>query len=118
VYIPLLGGPVGDAVAARISNVTLQCPAHLDAEILSACGWLHRSAALTAPGVTSMLARLADAPIERHSVAHLLLGAWTRRSKLRFADALYVELASTLDLPLVTTDRRLKSTGVADIVTA
>jgi predicted nucleic acid-binding protein len=114
----LLGGPVGDAVAARISDVTLHCPAHLDAEILSALGRLHRSNALTAPAVTSMLTRLADAPIERHSVADLLLGAWGRRRRLRLADALYVELANTLDLLLVTTDRRLKPTGVADVVTA
>lgn len=63
-----------------------------------------------------MLARLAAAPIQRHPVTGVLLGAWARRHQLRLADAVYVELATSLDLPLVTTDRRLRPVPVAEVV--
>jgi len=60
---------------------------------------------------------LTEAPIERHPLSPLLLGAWRRRKNLRLVDALYVELASQLDLPLLTTDTRLASaTRVAELV--
>jgi predicted nucleic acid-binding protein len=49
-------------------------------------------------------------------VTSLLLGAWARRDQLRLADALYVELAATRALALVTTDRRLHAVAGADVV--
>ncbi|MDQ6773238.1 MAG: VapC toxin family PIN domain ribonuclease, partial [Candidatus Dormibacteraeota bacterium] len=52
----LLGGPVGDAVAARISGHGLHGPAHLDAESLSALGRLHRAGEVDAAAVGTMLA--------------------------------------------------------------
>jgi predicted nucleic acid-binding protein len=113
----LLGGPIGDAVAARVSSCVLHCPAHLDAEALSALGRLHRAGELTADTVGSLLNRLATAPVVQHPVAELLAGTWARRSNLRLADALYVELASALRLPLVTTDARLQPVQLADVVT-
>lgn len=114
----LLGGPVGDAVADRISGHTLHGPAHIDAESLSALGRLHRAGKLDTAAANTMLARLAGAPIVRHPLARLLLGAWAMRTSLRLADALYVELARSLDLHLVTTDARLKPVRLADVVTA
>jgi predicted nucleic acid-binding protein len=113
----LLGGPLGDAVAARLSAHVLHGPAHLDADSLSALGRLHRAGKLTADAVGTLLNRLASAPVVRHPVAELLAGAWARRSNLRPADALYVELASALRLPLVTTDARLQPVPLADVVT-
>ncbi len=65
-----------------------------------------------------MLGELAVAPIRRHSVTDLVLGAWARRDQLRLVDALYVELAVTQGLPLVTTDGRLREVPAADVVTA
>jgi len=47
-----------------------------------------------------------------------VLGAWARRDQLRLADALYVELAVSLGLSLITTDRRLHPAPVADVVIA
>jgi predicted nucleic acid-binding protein len=58
------------------------------------------------------------APIERHPVASLLVGAWSRRDRLRLADALYVELAASRALPLITTDRRLRSVRLVEVVVA
>jgi predicted nucleic acid-binding protein len=111
----LLGGPLGTAVAARLRRHQLHAPSHLDAEVLSALGRLHRAALVEAGAVEAMLARLAEAPIRRHPVAPLLAGAWARRHELRLADALYVELAAPAGR-LVTTDRRLRPVPVADVV--
>lgn len=114
----LLGNKVGDAVARRLAGQVLHAPAHAGAEILSALGRLDRAGLVEAGAVETLLGRLAAAPIQRHAVAGLLRGAWARRDGLRLADALYVELATSRDLPLVTTDRRLRPVSVADVVVA
>jgi len=64
------------------------------------------------------LHELAKAPIQRHPVTELLPGAWAQRPELRLVDALYVELAVSRGLPLVTTDRRLHVAPSADVVIA
>jgi len=66
--------------------------------------------------VEPMLRRLAAAPIQRHPVAGPPLGAWARHHQLRLADALYVELAVSRDLPLITADGRLHPVPVAKVV--
>lgn len=113
----LLGNELGLAVAQRIRGHAVHSPAHVDAEVLSALGRLHRAGALQPEHVDSMLRALASAPIHRHPVASLLIGAWGRRHLLRLADAVYVELAMALGVRLVTTDRRLRPVTVADVVT-
>lgn len=114
----LLGNDLGDAVRQRIAGHVLHAPAHVDAEILSALGRLQRAGLVEADVVDTLLRRLAAAPIQRHSVTDLLLGAWARRHRLRLADALYVELATSRDLPLITTDRRLHPVPIAEVVVA
>ena len=112
----LLADVLGDAVAARISGNVLHGPAHLDAEVLSALGRMGRSDLIPDHAIRTMIDRLADAPVVRHPLVGLLLGAWGRRANLRLADALYVELAESLNIMLVTTDQRLRSSHVADVV--
>jgi predicted nucleic acid-binding protein len=112
----LLGNDLGKAVGARLAGHALHAPAHADAEILSALGRLQRAGAVEPDDVEAMLTRLDGAPIERHPVAGLLLGAWSRRHRLRLADALYVELAAARALPLITTDRRLGSVQLVEVV--
>lgn len=114
----LLGNDLGNAVQRRISGHALHAPAHVDAEVLSALGGLQRAATIAADDVETMLRELAAAPIQRHPIPSLLIGAWARRHQLRLADALYVELAFSRGLPLVTTDGRLHPVPVADIVVA
>lgn len=113
----LLANEVGGAVSRRLAGQVLHAPAHVDAEVLSALGRLHRAGELAADDVESKLGELAVAPIQRHAVSELVLGAWARRHQLRLADALSVELAVSRGLPLVTTDRRLRAVPAADIVT-
>ena len=112
----LLANDLGQAVGKRLAGTGLHAPAHVAAEVLSALGRLHRAGDLGADIVEMKLNALAAAPITRHGVDDLLLGAWARRHRLRLADALYVELAAQLDCPLVTTDRRLRDEPVADII--
>lgn len=112
----LLANEMGDAVKRRLAGHVLHAPAHADAEILSALGRLQRAGEVEADSVETMLTRLAAAPMQRHPVADLLAGAWSRRDRLRLADALYVELAAVRDLPLITTDRRLQPVSVAKVV--
>lgn len=86
----------------------MHAPAHLDAEVLSALGRLHRAGEVDESIVTAALNRLDAAPIERHPLASLLKGAWMRRDNQRLVDALYLELAATLgSVPILTTDARL-----------
>lgn len=95
------------AVHARLSRTVMHAPAHFDAEILSALGRMQRAGVLTVTQVDTALQELQQAPVTRHGLAALLAGAWARRDTLRLADALYVELADTAGLVLLTTDERL-----------
>lgn len=103
----LIGTRVGASARIRLRGCELHAPAHLDAEILSALGRLHRAGELDAAAVSAALSELAVAPIARHHLAGLLAGAWSARDRLRLVDALYVELSSALDATLMTTDKRL-----------
>lgn len=107
-----------EAVASRLRRTTLHAPALLDAEVLSALGRLHRAGELTVEDVEAGLARLGTAPLTRHPLPELLSGAWARREELRLTDALYAELATELDTPIVTTDQRLaRGCPIAEAIT-
>lgn len=95
------------AVSARITTTVIHVPAHFDAEVLSALGRLNRAGELTDTDVETALSRLVRAPLTRHPLLNLTKGAWARRAAIRLTDALYVELAEQLDIPLITTDGRL-----------
>lgn len=112
----LLDNELGGAVRRRLAGHALHAPAHLDTEVLSALGRLHRAGDLETEEVGDRLRDLVAAPIQRHDVSDLLLGTWARRHQLRLADALYVELAVSRALRLVTTDRRLRAAPSVDVV--
>jgi predicted nucleic acid-binding protein len=112
----LLDNELGGAVRQRLAGHALHAPAHLDAEVLSALGRLHRAGDLEAEDVEARLRNLVAAPIQRHNVNDLLIGAWSRRHQLRLVDAWYVQLAVLRDLPLVATDRRLRVVPSVDVV--
>ncbi|CAN5756170.1 type II toxin-antitoxin system VapC family toxin [soil metagenome] len=103
----LIGSEPSRGVARRLQDQAVHVPAHFDAEVLSALGRLQRAALLTPEGVHERLERLSSAAFERHLVPPLLTGAWRRRANVRLLDALYLELAEQLDVPLVSTDVRL-----------
>lgn len=108
VLVDLLAGTDYAAAAAdRLRGTALHAPAHLEAEVLSALGRLHRAGELSAADVDSALTRLASLPMTRHLLGDLLVGAWEHRASIRLVDALYVHLATRMDAPLLTTDQRL-----------
>jgi predicted nucleic acid-binding protein len=113
----LIGTQLGRAVRARMRGHELHGPAHLDAEVLSALGRLHRAGELPADTVTAALRELEAAPIVRHHLSGLLLGAWQARDRLRLVDALYLELGTKLRVVLLTTDARLaRASATAELV--
>lgn len=112
----LLRNEIGRSVRRRIGGHGLHGPAHIDAEVLSALGRLHQAGELEAGDVDEMLRGLAAAPLERHPVTGLSIGAWSRRDRLRLVDAIYVELAEALKLPLITTDTRLHAEPSVEVV--
>jgi predicted nucleic acid-binding protein len=103
----LIGTRLGTEVRRRLRGCELNAPAHIDAEALSALGRLHRADELDAATVSTALSELSLAPIIRHPLTGLLAGAWAARDHLRLVDALYVELSTTLQTTLLTTDARL-----------
>ena len=105
----LVGSDHVALIEARLHDAELHAPGHFDAEVLFALGRLHRASQLTTRQVTERVNLVASSPIVRHPLAPLLTGAWRRRGNLRLVDALYVELASQLDILIVTTDRGLAS---------
>ena len=105
----LVGSDHASSIEARVHDAELNAPGHFDAEVLSALGRLHRASQLTTRQVTDRVNLVASSPIVRHPLAPLLTGAWRRRGNLRLVDAFYVELASQLDMLIVTTDRGLAS---------
>jgi predicted nucleic acid-binding protein len=114
----LIGSEIGTKVRLRLRGSELHAPAHLDAEVLSALGRLHRAGELDVASVSAGLGELAVAPVHRHPLAGLLAGAWAARDQLRLVDALYIELSNSLGLTLVTTDGRLaRASSVAELVT-
>lgn len=112
----LLRTDVGRRIGGRLRGYALHAPAHLDAEVLSAFGRLHRDGRVSAEQAMERLEALTAAPIERHPLPGLLLGAWRRRHSLRLVDAVYVELAERVGSVLLTADRRLASSGAANCV--
>lgn len=103
-----MGTELGALTRERMRGRSLHAPAHLDAEVLSALGRLHRAGHLDTSHVTKALEQLSAAPISRHPLADLLSGAWARRENQRLVDALYVELTHALaPAYLLTTDARL-----------
>jgi predicted nucleic acid-binding protein len=103
----LVGSELGAAVRKRMRGCELHAPAHLDAEMLSALGRLHRAGELSADAVTTALGELESAPITRHPLADLVIGAWRGRDRFHLVDALYVELSEKIRAGLLTTDARL-----------
>jgi predicted nucleic acid-binding protein len=100
----LTGGAQAGRVNARVRSATVHVPAHFDAEVLSALGRLCRVGRLPVNEAPALLDAVTRAPFSREGLPGLLSGAWLRRDGLRLVDALYVELADRLAVPLVTTD--------------
>jgi predicted nucleic acid-binding protein len=100
----MIANDIGMILDVRLERCRLHAPSHVDAAVLEGLACLERASVLSAPEALCHIEALAVAPIERHPVQALLEGAWHRRDGLPLNDALYVELARSLGLTLITTD--------------
>jgi predicted nucleic acid-binding protein len=108
VFVDLATGRRGwRAIAERLIGVAMHAPAHVDVEVMSALARLARAGTLTDQQAQAALDRFRDAPISRHELPQLVVGAWARVDRLRVADALYIELAAMLGIRVLTSDARL-----------
>lgn len=103
--VDALGGHA--ALLDRLDGETLHAPHLLDIEVTSALHRLALGKRIPAAAASSRVDVLARADIRRHPHVPLLPIIWALRDRLAPYDAAYVALAAALDIPLVTTDRRL-----------
>ena len=99
---------IGDAAAARrLGGEELHAPHVIDLEVASALRRLEAAGQVGAGDGGRLLRALERADLHRHAHRPLLSRIWALRGNLSPYDAAYVALAGVLDVPLVTTDRRL-----------
>jgi predicted nucleic acid-binding protein len=97
-----------------ISSRELHAPHLLDVEIIHGLRSAVLGKRLSVERAMSALEDFSALPIRRHGVDRLLMRIWTIRQNITAYDAAYVALAESLDLPLITRDRRLaRSAGHA-----
>jgi predicted nucleic acid-binding protein len=103
-----------ERVAGVIVQRELHAPITVDVEVLHALrkGWV--AGRIFTYVAESVLALLAETEIVRHPVDRFLPRMWSIRHNVSSYDAGYVALAESLNLPLLTRDRRLaRSSGHA-----
>ena len=107
--------PVNEALRDRMQAASeLHAPHLIDVEVLSVLRRLvaGRELSLAAAGVAR--GQFRDLAIERYPHVALSDRMWALRGNLTVYDAAYVALSEGLDLPLITSDRRLaRSSGHA-----
>lgn len=103
----------GAAVADVLAGGALVAPELLPFEAANVLRRLEAGGQL-APETAALADRdLLDLPVQLWPYATLSAGAWRLRGSLTLCDAVYVALASHLDVPLVTLDQRLARTASA-----
>jgi predicted nucleic acid-binding protein len=85
----------------------LAAPHLIDVETLSAIRKKLLRKELTRSAAEAAVADFSDLSVTRYAITDFLLRLWELRRTLTPYDACYVALAEGLDVPLVTTDRRL-----------
>jgi predicted nucleic acid-binding protein len=96
-------------VLDRLAGEDLHAPHLLDVEVVSALRRLVLGDRFDDDRADRVLTILEQADIKRHPHRPLLRAAWSVRGQVSAYDAMYVALAAALDVPLVTTDRKLAS---------
>ncbi len=94
-------------VVDRLVGEDIHVPHLLDVEVASALRRLVSSGRFSEQRATAALNLLRRGDLRRHPHRSLLELMWSLRGQVTAYDAAYVALATALDAPLVTTDRKL-----------
>jgi predicted nucleic acid-binding protein len=100
----LLRTSLGLEIAGVIEDAILLAPELLDVEVLSVLRRAVWRRKLDERRAVLALADLADWQIDRISHAELIQPAWRHRHNVSAYDAMYVVVARTYDVPLLTAD--------------
>lgn len=95
------------AARVALSRQRLAAPHFVDAEVAHAIRGLVRGSKLTSDQGEQVLRAWGDLAVDRLPMLGLLPRVWELRDNLTAHDALFVAAAESLDVPLVTADRRL-----------
>jgi predicted nucleic acid-binding protein len=95
------------SVIARLANENIHAPHLLDVEVTSALGRLVAGGRFDPEKAQAALSILRQGDIRRYPHQPLLGLMWSLRGRVTAYDAAYVALATALEIPLVTTDRKL-----------
>jgi predicted nucleic acid-binding protein len=87
----------------------LWAPHLVDAEVGHVLRRAVAAGEMSASRARGALEDLADMPMRRAGHVGLIERAWGLRANVSFYDGLYVALAERLEMPLITSDRRLSS---------
>lgn len=112
----LLRTSLGLGIANVIEDAMLLAPELLDVEVLSVLRRAVLRHKLDAPRAVLALEDLADWQIDRISHTELIQPAWRHRHNVSAYDAMYVVVARTYDVPLLTADGPLARAPQLDIV--
>jgi predicted nucleic acid-binding protein len=100
----LLGA--GDIIG-RVLRSDVHAPVSIDAEVLHALRRKWIAKVVDDRDAATALTLFQTIMITRHPVTHLVERMWALRHNITGYDAGYVALAESLDVPLLTRDRRL-----------
>lgn len=106
-----LGNPDATSTIRTLGGRRPVAPELIDAEVANALKAHERAERLDQETVTTFVRSMLDVPIRRVSHRLLLQDAWDLRHRLSTYDAFYVALASRLNAPVVTCDRRWAAAG-------
>ena len=100
-------GTQGSVARQRLRGEVLAAPELIDPEVLSVFRRFVGSGLMTAERGEEAVTDLIDLPLRRMPHRLLLRRCWELRQNLTSYDACYVALAETLEVPLLTGDRRV-----------
>lgn len=104
-------------VLTRIVGVELHAPVTVDAEVLHGLRRAIFAGSIGVAEADAVIQTFANIGIERHPVQPFVARMWTMRRNVSVYDAAYVALAESLNLSLLTRDRRLSnSSGHAALI--
>jgi predicted nucleic acid-binding protein len=107
-----VSGSDGDTARRLVASETrLHVPAVLGAEVTSALRAMVRRGLLSAGHARGAALRVAGLRARRYPFEPFVGRVWELRENVTTYDAWYVALAEALDVPLVTTDKRLQRTA-------